>query len=379
MADHDEEAIKLALLAHDLRTPLAAMRLTADLIGNGPLNEAQSQQLAILTRSIDALTDMTGELVKEARSGSEEPSAGGSAADILIEVTGLFQLAAEAKGLFLETSVDDGALAFQIHNAASFRRVVTTLLDNAIKYTSAGGVSVRLEPCGCEAVDGAPAELDRVKVIVTDSGPGIDPEEAARLFRPFVRGRQGRATGEGSGLGLWGTELLVRQLQGRITLDRADEGGSRFVVELPANADTGAVTDKTAPGTGGGLGQSALQGLHVLVVDDNETNCRLLAALLESFGVTADVAGSGSQAIALVEKADYDAVLLDLHMPDMSGVDTAERLGALPKGKALPLIAVTAALESAGDASLRAAGFQETLTKPLSPTALYDALSKVRD
>ena len=383
MADHDEEAVKLALLAHDLRTPLGAMRLTAELIGAQPLSDQQSEHLSILIRSIDALSDMTGDLVQQAGSsagsGVEAPDAPSSMAGILEEVMDLFQVAATAKGLKLETDVDAAARALHIRDAVSFRRVVTTLLDNAVKYTETGGVCVRLEshsdPNGNTEDGQSPAGA---RLSVTDSGPGIDPEEAARLFRPFVRGRRGRASGAGSGLGLWGTELLVKALNGRLTLETPEGGGSRFVVDLPAGAEA---TEQGTVGeipAGEGAEPSALQAMHVLVVDDNETNCRLLAALLESFGVSADIAGSGPQAIALVEKAEYDAVLLDLHMPEMSGVETAERLRAQHVDQSLPLIAVTAALETAGDDSLRAAGFQDVLTKPLSPTALYDVLAHLR-
>lgn len=380
MADHDEEAIKLALLAHDLRTPLAAMRLTADLIGKGALSDAQSEHLSLLIRSIDALSEMTGDLVEDARSGAHVPPGSCAVSDIVCEVTDLFKIAAAEKGLTLKVSVEDAARGLRAGNAASVRRVVTTLVDNAVKYTPKGGISVRLETAS-EAEQGGnrSRDADWARVTVSDSGPGIDEEEAARLFRPYVRGRHGRQAGPGTGLGLWGTELLVREMKGRIALDRAETGGSRFVVDLPVNAGGDADVNRDSPQAGGGVGQSALQARHVLVVDDNETNCRLLAALLESFGVTADVAGSGPQAIALVEKADYDAVLLDLHMPDMSGVEVAERLRALPKQQKLPLIAVTAALETAGDDSLKAAGFREALTKPLSPTALYEALSSVID
>eukprot|EP00903_Cladosiphon_okamuranus_P002493 g2491.t1 len=376
MADHDEDAIKLALLAHDLRTPLAAMRLTADLIGKDPLNETQSDHLSILVRSIDALTEMTGDLVEGARSGHETRPEAGTVADVVREVTELFEVAATAKGLVLEHTVDVAAGSYRVRKSANIRRVMTTLLDNAIKYTSAGSISIRLErgPKEDQRGEGA-GETEWARLTVADSGPGIDPEEAARLFRPFVRGSQGRLAGPGSGLGLWGVEQLVKEMQGRIGLERAENGGCRFSIDFPVTLKGDAGFGSLQQPSDSGQRQSALQDMQVLVVDDNETNCRLLTALLESFGVTSDVAGSGSQAIALAEKADYDAVLLDLHMPDMSGIETAERLMALPRERVVPLIAVTAALESAGDERLREAGFRETLTKPLSPTALYEALS----
>jgi len=376
MAEQDDEAVKLALLAHDLRTPLAAMSLTAELIGNEALSSTQSEHLSVLIRSIDALSGMTAELIGQAGPGSATQAEAGSVTDLVADVCDLFQVAADAKGLTLKTSIQEEARPLVSANTASLRRILTTLLDNAIKYTASGTVIVDL----AVSTDNGSANPagDQVRLSVTDTGPGIDPEEAARLFRPFIRGRQGRAAGPGSGLGLWGTKLLVQDMNGHIHLETPPEGGSRFIVEFPAGARAGETPAVPADPGGDTTVQSALRAMHVLVVDDNETNCRLLAALLESFGVTADIAGSGLQAIALAEKGAYDAVLLDLHMPEMSGAETAKRLRQTHGAEDLPLIAVTAALETAEETGLGALGFQDMLTKPLSPAALYDALERVR-
>jgi CheY-like chemotaxis protein len=387
MAGRDEDSVKLALLAHDLRTPLAAMRLTAELIGAGPLDRTQSEQLSILIRSIDALTQMTGDLVAEAGPGSPAAGPATTMADVVTEVANLFQVAAQAKGLSLDVVIGETADGVLTKKAAPLRRVLTTLLDNAVKYTSVGGVSVELTGLAPEHSDHADESFPAwVRLSVADSGPGIDPEEGARLFRPFVRGRHGRETGPGTGLGLWGAEQLVRDMGGRVLLERAQAGGCRFNVEIPVDRvdpDGAAQLSGTGLPAGGGPPDrpepaSGLLPFHALVVDDNETNRKLLAALLESFGITTDMARSGEQAIALVQEGAYDAALLDLHMPGMSGVETAQRLRALRPKHDLPLIAVTAALDSVGDQSLKDAGFQDTLAKPLSATALFEAMQQAR-
>eukprot|EP00903_Cladosiphon_okamuranus_P022357 g20562.t1 len=364
MANHDEDSVKLALLAHDLRTPLAAMRLTAELIGTGPLNGTQKDQLSILIRSIDALTQMTGELVTAAEPGSQAETRPSRIADVVSEIADLFQVAAEAKNLTLTLKIDDEAREVVTSSGGTLRRVITTLLDNAVKYTAEGGVTVEGNPSS-------------ILISVADSGPGIEPEEGARLFRPFVRGRHGRETAPGTGLGLWGTAQFVRDMNGRLTLARSETGGSRFNVEIPlGEGDDGLLqAEADQHGTSATSEDASVTGplsAHVLIVDDNETNCRLLAALLESFGISSEAARSGEQAVGLVQKSDFDAALLDLHMPGMSGVETAEALGSLRPD--LPLIAVTAALESVGDTRLRDAGFREILTKPLSPAALFEAM-----
>jgi len=369
MADQDEKSVELALLAHDLRTPLAAMRLTAELIGTGPLEHSQKEQLSILIRSIDALTQMTGELVAAVDPAVETDGAPGCIADIVREVADLFRIAASAKGLAFNVSIAGSLGDVWIIKAGMLRRVITSLIDNAVKYTASGGIHVELAGAG----------PDRIRISVTDSGPGIDPDDRIRLFRPFVRGRHGREAGPGTGLGLWGTDQMVRNMNGRLAFSAPEGGGSRFDVEIPVDADrlAGQADCAAVAEAERKTARTGPLSAHVLIVDDNETNCRLLSALLESFGISADIARSGEQAVGLVQKDRYDAVLLDLHMPGMSGLETAVELRALGEAGTVPLIAVTAALESVGDKRLREAGFEAVLTKPLSPVTLFETMEKV--
>ncbi|TYC53695.1 response regulator [Rhodobacterales bacterium] len=371
MADRDDDSVKLALLAHDLRTPLSAMRLTAELIGQGDLNSKQRDQLDLLIRSIDALAEMTGELVRAAEPGTSSAVAPVRIADVVTECAALFQIAAEAKSLDYEIVVDPAVTEIMTCHGAALRRVVTTLLDNAVKYTASGGICVRVAPAGGAEGDGW------VGVSVSDSGPGIDAEERARLFRPFVRGRHGRESGPGTGLGLWGTAELVREMGGVLELSEVEGGGSRFEVRLPAQGDATAVP--VSPGAVTQRARAPAHGpldAHVLIVDDNETNCRLLSALLESFGVTSEIVRSGEEALEVAAQRPFDAVLLDLHMPGLSGLETAEELRKLSGKAELPLVAVTAALDSVGPDALQEAGFQDVLSKPLSPAALYEILKR---
>ncbi|MEP3431439.1 MAG: response regulator [Roseibium sp.] len=375
MSDQQEDSVKLALLAHDLRTPLGVMRLTGELIGQGPLDDAQKEQLSILIRSIDALEQMTTELVAAAHPTAQSGNVPTSIASVVSDSADLFRISAESRGLQFTVLIDGDIEGAATQHGASLRRILVCLLDNAIKYTSAGKVSITAttvaENQNLDSHDRAPS----VSIIVQDTGPGIDTDERARLFQPFVRGRSGRETGPGSGLGLWGTAQMIQHMGGHLVLSQPDTGGSRFEVQIPVEqGDQQAGEDPTGSvdASTGELPE------HVLIVDDNDTNCRLLAALLESFGISSDVASSGEQAIGLVQNSTYDAVLLDLHMPGMSGVDVAETLRSCHSYSELPLIAVTAALESITDEHLKDAGFQEVLTKPLSPTALFEALVQVQ-
>lgn len=360
------ESHRLALMAHDLRTPLNAMRLTAELIGMEPLSPMQQVRLATLISAIDGLADMTAAVLNEGRAaagltplpkGSHAQADTPDAGRLLLEIAGLFEPMARAKGLALAVNVPEAPLFCPPEVQMALRRAATVLLDNAIRYTPRGQVRLVLrEDCG------------NLLLEITDTGPGIGVMERRRLFRPFTRGTAGRAgDGSSSGLGLWGAADVVKAAGGRLDLDDAPGGGCRFTVHLPL------------PGGGGASGPGAGQpGPHVLIVDDNETNRRLLAALLESFSMTSDAAGTGQQAVNMAAATAYDGVLLDLHMPGMDGMETAAALRLGPDGVRLPLIAVTAALESVGDRKLRQAGFDDVLPKPISPSQLYQTLNLAR-
>lgn len=366
-----ENGNETALLAHDLRTPLAAMKTTAELIARGELSEAQSEYLSILLRSIDALSDMTEDLIRSDSPDARKSKAPKEAVSLVREVFDLFRPMAEKKGLRFELMAEAADMPIEADKAASLRRAVTTLVDNAVKYTAEGGitVAVRSGPSGEQENAG-------LTISVADTGPGIDPAERDRLFAPFVRGKTGRASGEGAGLGLWGATQLIRRLGGKLRLVSPKAGGCRFEITVPQSTDLEAAS--------GLRNEEDVENLphaeqHVLIVDDNETNRRLLSALLESFGMTCDEADSGRAALEMLTARTFDAVLLDLHMPGMSGLEVAEKLLQVRSGEKIPLIAVTAAMESVGDKRLKEAGFLEVLTKPLSPALLYQALDHARD
>ena len=344
------------------------MRITAELIGQGELSAKQAEYLEVLLRSIDALSDMAGELVLASRPGAQDDQNLKDATAIVRDLVALYRNAAERKGLDFETALPEEEAWIEASRAIPLRRALTALIDNAVKYTSEG--RIRISMSVAEETNGDDAFLN---ICVADSGPGIDPEERVRLFNPFVRGKTGREAGEGSGLGLWGATQLVKGLGGKLHLISPKSGGSRFDVAVPmtaAGAIAGVADDAAGEDTDP---ENGLSG-HVLIVDDNETNRRLLSALLESFGVSCDQAENGPQAIEMMTAGGFDAVLLDLHMPGMSGLEVSEKLQAIRPGERLPLIAVTAAMESIGDKRLREAGFLEVLSKPLSAVHLFQAL-----
>lgn len=371
MAENQMERQRLALLAHDLRTPLSAMRTTAELIGQGSLDLKQRANLDLLLRSIDTLSDMTGELVTAARPGGAHSCAATDAETLVHDIADLYRSLAEARGLDFHVDIAGEGAGVDARNSGSLRRVLLTLIDNAIKYTPAGKVSVTMTVSG-----GADEAGQTFEITVADTGPGIDPEEKARLFNPFVRGKAGQASGDGAGLGLWGARQLLEGIGGTLHHVNLPGGGSSFEVQVPVSK--GDVRQDPVRPLEEAIPSGPLKG-HFLIVDDNETNRRLMAALLESFGATFETAENGTLATEKVRSGAFDAVLLDLHMPGESGLDVAGRLAAKQQGVSLPIIAVTAALEAVSDRQLRDAGFLDVLTKPLSPADLYRVLLRAQE
>lgn len=378
MTDQPITTDRLALLAHDLRTRLAAMELATTLIKNEPLTAFQSERVEILRGAIEALGAMTDELVRQdARAGADRADGLPSAAAILKGVAGLFQICANAKGLGFDADLAIECRDWAPKQPSHLDRAVAVLLDNAVKYTRKGKVSLsaRCLPQGSMA-EPTQNQAAVLEIVVADTGPGLPPGESSDVFRPFVRGSAGRAGVDGDGLGLWGASELIQEMGGQLDMTLPEAGGSRFCVMVPVFPAEGAgppdLTDGARPS-----GDAHPLDADVLVVDDNETNLRLLSALLETFGVRVQQVSGGSAALAALNAERFDAVLLDLNMPDMDGRALAAKCQASQKLKDLPLIAVTAAHETADLAELNRLGIVDLVAKPLAPARLYAALARI--
>jgi len=276
---------------------------------------------------------------------------------------------ADARGLALELQVDLDVPDTVVGDPVRVRQVLSNYLTNAIKFTARGGV--------CLAVHMRPGDMLRFEV--HDSGPGIAPETQARLFHPFTQADQSttRRYG-GTGLGLSICRELARLMDGTVGVDSEPGAGSCFWVELPLPA-----TESAASDSGFGLLEpSPLAGTHVLMVEDNAVNMMIAVALLQQWGAEVTQASDGEQAIAAVERAaavgqPFDAVLMDVQMPVMSGYEATMILRRRHCPQTLPIIALTAAaLTSERDAAL-AAGMNDFLTKPIDAQRLRDTLVRV--
>lgn len=352
----------LAVMSHEIRTPLNAVMGFANLLAESRLDEAQRGYVTTITTEgarlgalINDILDLTkiekGRLILE-----RLPFA---PAETVQEVLRLLGPRAMEKNVDLRFEAQLVGPFLVAGDPLRFRQIIVNLVDNALKFTSRGAVTVYLTwtpPTG-------PAQPGRLEIRVHDTGIGIPPDRMKDLFQMFTQAEASTSRRYGgSGLGLAICQRLVVLMGGQIQARSTPGKGSEFSFILPMApyslpGETVAATE--APATGE-------RGPRVLVVDDLEPNRSLLDIVLRRHGFEPQVAAGGGEAIRLAKENTYDAILLDLQMPDVDGFTAAQRIRAAETtGRRTPIIALTASLARGTRERCLAAGMDEQLTKPL--------------
>ncbi|MBF0272157.1 MAG: PAS domain S-box protein [Magnetococcales bacterium] len=372
--------IFLASISHEIRTPLhAVINLgflaslhTKDTVIHPYLLKIQEAGKA-LSRIIDDLLDLSkveaGALVMELL-----PFRLMDVLNNLMTLVGTLN----RKPLDLRIQVDP-AMPPALHgDPQRLGQVLLNLMNNAIKFTDQGSVSLAVELAH-------PGEQEvGLRFTVTDTGCGMDASQLRQLFQPFYQGDQGLARRSGgAGLGLAICRHLVTLMGGEFRVDSQPGLGSAF--SFTAFFGVASLPLEEGESIGGALSgldedlQSAreyLSGAHVLVVEDVEINQLIITELLQRVGVEVLVAGSGRQALELLENHICDLVLLDLKMPDLDGFEVARRLRAIPRLRDLPIIAMTAYAFSSDRQRCLESGMNDHLAKPIDRTLLYATLKR---
>ncbi|HVS50955.1 MAG TPA: ATP-binding protein [Opitutaceae bacterium] len=353
----------LAVMSHEIRTPLNAVMGFADLLAETKLDEAQRDYLATissegrrLTALINNILDLTK--IEEGRLVLERlPFAPVETAN---EVLRLLSPRALEKKLELRFEAQIAGPLLVAGDPLRFRQILLNLIDNAIKFTPAGSVTLFLlwTPPPPGAHDGTLA------VQVRDTGIGIPAAKLPDLFQMFVQADTSttRRYG-GTGLGLAICQRLVGLMGGRIAVHSEVDRGTEFSFTLPVAPvapPTEAAPEKSEP-----LLPPARRP-RVLVVDDMDTNRFLLEVFLRRNGFEPALAASGEEAVRAAAEINYDAILMDLHMPDIDGFTATQRIRAQePVGQRTPIIALTASIAAGTREKCLAAGMDEYLAKPL--------------
>jgi signal transduction histidine kinase len=353
----------LAMLAHELRNPLAPIGMAAQYLRVGEVTPARLRQTTeIIDRQIRHMTRLLDDLLDVSRVTSGRIELDRSLHDLRALVADAVEQARpllDARHHVLTVRLPDGP-ATVYGDATRIVQIITNLLNNAAKYTPEHG---KIE---LELTQGA----DSVQLTVRDNGIGIDSALLPHVFDLFVQGERSPDRGQGGlGLGLSLVKSLVELHSGAVDGASAGAGsGSQFTVRLP-RANVPPNVPVTAPAF------AASTGLDILVVDDNADAAETLSMYLEALGHQISIAADGASALELAGRKVPRVLLLDIGLPDIDGYELARRLRAVPRTAGATLIALTGYGQPGDRERSRSAGFDYHLTKPVDANALARLLA----
>lgn len=361
----------LATVSHELRTPLNGIVGFSDLLCGGVLHAKGAGYAFQISKSAEKLLHIVNDIldisaIEAGHLAFNEESF--SLRSELSDVVMMLRPMAKRKKLTLELNIDNDVEDTLCGDANRLCQIISNLVTNAVKYTDNGGVGVHVSRQG-----GCDGQVT-IRFEVEDTGIGIAKEQLDTIFDKFTRG-EGFETrrDEGVGLGLAIVSNLVQCMGGSIAVRSRFDEGSCFSCDIPFSLSTEILQsrerDDVAVLTAEQWGR-----LKVLVVDDNEVNRMVLCAFLDKSGIPFVAMGNGYEALDCIRNDDIDVVLMDIQMPDISGIEVVRRIGEeltqLPR-----FIAVTAHAFPEQRKMILGAGFSDFLIKPISETVLLKILS----
>ena len=362
----------LANMSHEIRTPMNAILGFSQLLRRDPeATPRQRQQIETINRSGEHLLSLINDILEMAKAEAGRTTLNPAVFDLralIGDVEKMLQQRAETKGLRLEVEQTKDLPRFVMGDEGKLRQILLNLLSNALKFTVKGSVILRLGALPAAGKD------FRLTAEIEDTGPGIEPQELARLFNPFEQAQAGRAGGTGTGLGLAISRGYARLMGGDITVKSQPGQGSLFsfytVLREESPADTaGKVLQR--PVTGLKPGQPHYK---VLVVDDKEDNREFLSQLLAPAGFEVCQAVNGAEALIEFEAQRPQLILMDLRMPVMDGYEAIRRIRAGAGGRAVKIIAVTASIFGEINKEACGAGADALILKPFREAELFEKM-----
>ena len=361
----------LATFAHEVRTPLTGILAISDLLATSDLDERERRWVDTIKAGAEHLASLATLFVDAARSGR-------SGFGIRQDFFDLRTLAhsvgdslagrATAKGLQSRVEISDKLPAFVTGDPVRLRAALENLIDNATKFTEQGAVALTVRPTGT-----AKGKIG-VAFAVSDSGIGLTLKEIKRLFRPFSQANvKIAARFGGAGLGLSSVKQLARAMGGDIVVTPRRGGGTTFTLTVSLSR---AEASPAESGRDTGDPQGHPRGLRVLSVEDNPFGRVVLNAVLTELGHQAEFIGRGEDATDRIAQGSFDAVLMDMVLPGIDGIEAIRRIRALgPPVGGIAVIGVSG--RSDDETAARGAGADAFLVKPVSPRALATVLLEV--
>lgn len=367
----------LSHMSHDIRTPINGMMGMLD-IAQAHLNNPEKMDLCLskMCGAADQLLSLINDVLDMSKieTGSiqlvEEPF------DMIRLLNGTLavqEIIASEKSLTIEQDIEGAIEHPCVCGSPNYvRSILVNIISNAIKYTNPGGdifVSARELSCDGEYV--------KFEFIVSDTGIGMSEEFAEHIFEPFTQEHaENRSSYQGTGLGMSIVKNLINKMKGTITLETKQGEGSTFTITLPVKLDTVCFEETETEEE-----ETSIEGMKILLVEDNDLNLEVAQYILEDAGAEIIVARNGLESVELFEQSEsdsFDVILMDVMMPVMDGLTATKRIRKLKRkdARTVPVIAMTANVFNEDIIAAKEAGMNEHIAKPLDFDKLIHTLAK---
>ena len=373
-AANQAKSLFLANMSHELRTPLnAILGFSQLMVRDDNVTAENKTSLKIINRSGEHLLNLIDDVLEMSKIEAGKITLDNTPFDLhqlLLTIQEMFQIKAEAKGLWFKFILADDLPQYIVSDARKLRQLSINLLSNAVKFTQTGGVTLRA------FIGKSDRWLDNTKLCfeVSDTGKGIAPEELDKLFDPFVQTKSGIQSQDGTGLGLAIGRQFAELMGGTIKVTSVLGEGSTFAFDLQVELAESSQVEILSPLQTIKHLAPGQPEYRLAVVDDRQTNRLALLKLLQSVGFEPRTASNGVEAIALWQKWQPDLIWMDMRMPVMDGYEATRKIKSHPQGRKTIIIALTAsAFEEQREKAIQA-GCDDFVPKPFSEQTIFDKL-----